>query len=189
MAKPVLNFDVLPTYDSRVLAIADLSIWAHLVDEASYIDITLPGRKTPVTYGFGKNKVNKFNSSSLGYGCADCEDDLIPLPDGIYKIKIYSCEGNKFYLEKHYLRSVQLELDIQSLIVSINIECNPDSSCLTQIQKAELYLKGAKADLVFGNINAANRKFNAAVELVEDLENCECESNCSEENGYSTTSF
>ena len=98
---PVLNFEVTPSWDKRVLVVTDISDWKHLIDEPSYIEITLPGSKTAVRHSYSKNKVMVFNASSLKYGCSSgCEDELPPLPDGIYKIKIYVCEGTQFSYEK-----------------------------------------------------------------------------------------
>lgn len=177
--KPTLSFMAIPTYDSRLLIIADTSDWKHLEDESTYIDITLPGSKNEITHPFQKGKLNKFNSGNLAYGCAvACEDDLVPLPDGIYKIKIYVCEGNKFSQEAHYLRTVLTELRLMKLLVNMNLECDPNTSCIQQIIKIEMLLKGAKADLLFGNIKSAKAKFNKAVELLDDLENCNCTTDC-----------
>lgn len=186
--KPNLAFEIVPTYDSRLLMIADTSDWKHLIDEPTYIDITLPGSKTEVTHPYQKVKVNKYNSGNLAYGCTvDCDDDLTSLPDGIYKIRIYVCEGNKFSYEAHYIRTVLIELRLMKLLVNMNLECNPNSSCVNQIIHIELLLKGAKADILFGNIKAAKAKFDKATELVDDLENCDCTPDCG--NGNQTTKY
>jgi len=185
--KPTLNFEVLDTYDSRVLAIADYSDWKHMKSESSFIDITLPASKAVITHNFQKEKVNRFNSSNLAYGCTNCEDGLIALPDGIYKIKIYSCDGATFSREKHYLRTVKLRLRINKILVSLNLECGIDSACISDVMKTELLLKGAEADLIYGNINAAKRKYDKVVEIVEDLEHCDCTKECGD--GYNTSSY
>ena len=188
MAKPSLSFEIIPTWDSRIIAVADISSWYHLTEESTYIDVTLPGSKTAVTQPFQKNKINILNSSNLAYGCVvNCEDDLSKLPDGIYKIRVYVCEGNKFSKEAHYLRTVNLELRLNQLLVNVGLGCNPDSGCVMDIMEAEMLIKGAKADLLFGNIKAANQKYTKAVEMVDDLENCECSKNCGD--GSSTTVY
>jgi hypothetical protein len=48
-------------------------------------------------------------------------------------------------------------------------------------------LKGAKADMIFGNLKAAKRKYDLALDLMEDLEKCDCEKDCG--NGHTTTAY
>lgn len=176
--KPTVSFEIIPTYDSRLLMVVDTSDWKHLESESTYIDITLPGSKTYVTHPFQKYKINKFNSSTLAYGCdLGCEDELRSLPDGIYTIKVTVCEGDKFYEQSYYLRTVQLELRLAKVMVEMNLDCMPKPSCYEQILKIKLLIDGAKADILFGNIKSAKAKFDKATELVEDLENCDC-TNC-----------
>jgi hypothetical protein len=177
--KPNLSFEIIPTFDTRLLIIADTSDWKHLIDEPTYIDITLPGSKNEITHPFQKSVLNKYNSGNLAYGCTvNCEDDLVDLPDGIYKIKVYVCEGNKFSKEGNYLRTVLTELRLYKVIVNMNLECNPNSACINQIMHIKLLLEGAKADILFGNIKSAKAKFDKAVDLLEDLEHCDCKVDC-----------
>jgi len=185
---PVLNFEVTPSWDSRVLVITDISDWKHLIDEPSYIEITLPGSKTPVRHSYSKNKVMVFNASTLNYGCnSGCEDELPTLPDGIYKIKIYVCEGTQFSYERHYLRTVNLEIRLQREIMAIDVDCMPNSSCLNKMIEAEFMIKGAKADIFFGNIQASQRKYKKACDIVEHVEHCDCSKDCG--HGYTTTAY
>tara|TARA_R100000734_G_C3317618_1_gene110940 strand:- start:2009 stop:2584 length:576 start_codon:yes stop_codon:yes gene_type:complete len=186
--EPVLNFEVFPTYDARVLIIADISDWKHLVEESTYIDVTLPGSKTAVTHPFPKNKVTTFNGSSLNYGCSNgCDDNLPDLPDGIYCIKIYACDGADFSYERHYLRTVKLEVKLQKELMALDVDCMPNSSCLNKLMEAEFMIRGAKADLLFGNMKSAQRKFKKACDIVEDIEKCDCGHDCG--NGYTTTAY
>ena len=185
---PVLNFEVTPSWDKRVLVVTDISDWKHLIDEPSYIEITLPGSKNAVRHSYSKNKVMVFNASTLNYGCSSgCEDELPPLPDGIYKIKIYVCEGTQFSYERQYLRTVSLEVRLQREIMALDIECMPNSGCLNKIIEAEFMIKGAKADIFFGNITSAQRKYKQAVDIVEHIEHCDCSKDCG--HGYTTTAY
>ena len=186
--EPVLNFEVTPSWDKRVLVVTDISDWNHLSGEPSYIDITLPGSKTAVTHSYAKNKVTVFNGSTLNYGCSNgCDDNLPDLPDGIYKIKIYVCEGNAFSYERNYLRTVNLEVRLQKELMALDIDCYPNSSCLNKIIEAEFMIKGAKADIFFGNVQAAQRKYKKAVDIVDHIEHCDCSKDCG--HGYTTTAY
>ena len=176
---PTISFEIIPTFSSKLLIVADTSDWKHLSVEPTYIDITLPGSKTPRTHAFQKGKLNKYNSSNLAYGCTvDCDDDLVPLPDGIYKITVSVCEGNTFTETAHYLRTVQLEMALARLLVNMNLECNPRASCVDSYLEIKMLIEGAKADVLFGNIAFASSKYCKAAELLEDLENCDCTPNC-----------
>jgi len=182
--EPSLKFEVLPTYDKGTLVVCDISDWKHLASEPTYIQITLPGSKSAVTHPYAKNKVTVYNSDSLQNGCSnDCAD----LPDGIYTIKIFVCEGDIFCYERKYLRTVHLELRVQRALMALNLECVPNSSCLNKILGIEFMIKGAKADMIFGNLKAAKRKYDLALDLMEDLEKCDCEKDCG--NGHTTTAY
>ena len=157
----------------------DLEVIKQIKEDDKLAVITLPGSKNEITHPFQKSVLNKYNSGNLAYGCTvNCEDDLVDLPDGIYKIKVYVCEGNKFSKEGHYLRTVLTELRLYKVIVNMNLECNPNSACINQIMHIKLLLEGAKADILFGNIKSAKAKFDKAVDLLEDLEHCDCKVDC-----------
>jgi len=176
--KPIISFEVISTFDSRLLIVADTSEWKHLSEETTTMDIVLPGSKRTTTNYFQKGKLNKYNSGNLSFGCVvECEDDLVSLPDGIYKLTLNVCEGNKFSKEAHYLRTVLTEIRIMKFLTGLNLDCNPETSCINQVIHIKLLLEGAKADVLFGNIKSAKAKFDKAVELLDDLEHCSC-NNC-----------
>ena len=63
----------------------------------------------------------------------------------------------------------------------------PNSGCLKKIIEAEFMIKGAKADIFFGNITSAQRKYQLAVDIVEHVEHCDCSKDCG--NGHTTTAY
>lgn len=170
---PRIDFLVLDTYDIRVLLIVDNSNWQHLSEESSYIDITTPGRKNAVTHFFRKEKINIYNSNLLELSCEDCPDGLGDLPDGIYEIEVYACEGDKFSEKKYYLRTVKALLRLDQVLINMALNCClPDKAVMDRYLEIELLLKSAHANLRDGNIKQTSCEYEKAVELLDDFETC-----------------
>jgi hypothetical protein len=175
MLHPLLNIEILPTYDSRVLLLADSSNWLHLEDEPTYIDITTPGRKKPVTKVFNKGKITIYNSNTLDLTCATDESGLTSLPDGIYTFKLYVCEGDQFSETVHYLRTVNLQVRLDNFLIKNTIDnCQDYRYCMELYFKMQLLLDGAHAHLRRGNIKRAFYNYEKALDMMDSLENCGC---------------
>lgn len=170
---PELRFDIIDTYDSRVLRIADLSEWEHLEEQPTYIDFTTPGKTNPVTLYFIKNKVNYYNSNLLQVTCSDCVEGLGTLPDGIYTVRLYVCEGTKFCKQAYYLRTVKTELRLDKVLMNLHFECGmPSDKLLKEYQSIKLLLDAAHAHTRDGNIESAACTYEKALGLLEDFESC-----------------
>lgn len=170
---PILNFDIIPTCDLRTLYIVDLSKWLHLSTKETKVDIILPGEKEATTHYYIKSKINIFNSNNLGLSCEDCASGLGVLPDGVYKIKIYVCEGDVFSYEACYLRTVKTQLALDQVFIDLYAACClPKQQILEKIFEIELLLKSAHANVKDGNIEAGKCHYDKAVELLEELEKC-----------------
>jgi len=164
MNLPKLDYEILPTYDVRVMRVADISDWEHLISEPSYIDIKTPARKNSVTLYFQKEKINTFNSNNLELST----NTLSPLPDGLYTIKIYICEGDRFCKEGYYLRTVRTFIELDEALISLHTDCcGVDEKKLKEYLKIEILLKSAHANVRRGNINQAMCEYDQAKELLE----------------------
>lgn len=97
LGKIRVDFQVITSNDPKILMVADFSEWKHIVGLPAVISITLPGARNPIQHNLIKNKINGFNSNTLGLTCeTGCTDpEYQDLPDGIYTICV---EGspNKF---------------------------------------------------------------------------------------------
>jgi hypothetical protein len=166
---PNLKFDILDTYDKRILRIADISEWKHLVSEESFIDIEVPARTSVTTQRFQKESINIFNSNNLEI----TSDDLQELPDGIYKFTIYVCKGDKFSYSAYYLRTVDTLLRLDQILIDLKLHCCiPDDKLLNKYSEIELLIKGAHAHLRDGDVNQASCLYEKALDLLEGLEEC-----------------
>jgi len=186
--KPTLCFDVLDTYDLKILKIADTSDWKHLKGEDTYLKITTPGRKDPIVRNFRQGAINYFNTENLDLECPECDnvqcddcgcedkkckENLGHLPDGIYKITLQICEGDKFSYIAHYLRTTWLLYKLDKILIDLHVNCClPKEKLVEKYLEIELLIKSAHANIRNGNIKTASCDYDKAVELADDFEDC-----------------
>ncbi len=167
--QPTLKFDVLDTYDKRILRIADISEWKHLTKEETFIDIEVPARKAITTQRFQRESINIYNSNNLEITNNKLED----LPDGIYKFTIYVCKGDKFSYSAYYLRTVDTLLRLDQVLIGLKLNCCvPDNNIINKYSEIELLIKGAHAHLRDGDISQAGCLYEKSLDLLESLEDC-----------------
>ena len=169
-----IDFDILDTKNPFFMSIVDQSNWGLIQNNASSIEITLPGDSKPCVNYFDKNSVNTYNGFNLGLVCAsDCkEPDFVAIPDGIYCITVRS-SCDKYSTSKKFLKTTTLELDLDKYIIS-KITCDkvPNKAIFDKITEIEFLLKAAKSHLRYDNANEANQLFTKACEMLEDIQNC-----------------
>ena len=168
-----IKFQILKNNDPKNLVVFDLSEWAHIYDQPSIIEILLPGFSEPVVHYFDKKSINYFNSSNLGLCCTDCfKDDEVDLPDGLYNITVKG-SPDKFNYSLSYLKTDTIRLELDSLFMKLNF-CGKDvdSEILKKIQKIDLYIKAAEANIRFDNVCEAQELFFKAQEDIKKLINC-----------------
>lgn len=194
--EPILCLDILDTHDRNIIRVADLSEWKHLDGEPTYIDITTPGRKNPITLNFEQGKINYYNSDNLSTDCnncgasdckncsckeqeSDCNDNKSPkLSDGIYKLTLYVCEGDKFSYTMHYLRTVNLLFELDKILIDLYAGCClPKDIMMQKYLDIDLLIQSAHANLRDGNIKMAACNYEKAVEKTEDFQDCLDENN------------
>lgn len=142
MTTPKLDIAVHNTYNSNILAIADVSFYPIGFNPNNpYIEITPPGMPK-VTLLFTPKGMNIFNSENLNLtsGCPG------PLPDGIYLLR-YSIHPNyENFVEKSILRIDATMEKLDALYLGINLQRFDDKvveSTLEQVDVIELLLQGA----------------------------------------------
>lgn len=175
MYLPTLNIEFIPTFDSRVLLVADTSIWLHLQKEQTFLDVTTPGRDTYITIPFTKGKTLSLNSNLLDLTCSDTEAGLIGLPDGVYTFTLKVCDGDKFKETFYYLRTVNLQTELDNYLIELTIDsCDDNYLCINKYFEIQLLLDAAHAHVRRGNIKRASYNYNLAKDLLDDLQNCGC---------------
>lgn len=139
MSKVIIDFEVIESYDPRVIRILDSSIWQHIENKPSAIDITIPGSKIPVKHYFTKNQFNTFNSINLNIDCttSDCGcegTEYSFLPDGVYIITVKG-SPSKFFKTKSYLKTSSTRLEIDKLYLKSQLPCEGNKNKTDHIEK------------------------------------------------------
>lgn len=104
-----LSLEVPFISNPKVLKVSDLTVWNNSVpSESIKLNIICPGfiygKSFDVKRGFDK----LFNSSSLGIYVVTDLNDLTPIPDGIYIIRLTNVSGVEEYVEYNHLRQTQI---------------------------------------------------------------------------------
>lgn len=169
----VIDFQVLPTQDPRILSVYDLSTWGHIADKPAVIEIYTPAEKDPVVLPYTKCAINTFNSVNLYLNCGDCgKDDKMDLPDGIYEITL---KGSPSYFSKsiYYLRTTLTQLELDRIYINLDVlNKNPKKEILQKITDIEMLLRSAEANVKFENIDDAHQMFMEAQKLIEEMRGC-----------------
>jgi len=168
-----IDFQVLRTYDPKVILIADTSQWKHIIDAPSVIEITLPGSSVPYNFVFDKEKINILNSSIIGITCKACsQNDLIDLPDGIYKIKVKG-SPDTFFRERYYLRTDKIQLEIDKLYASVGIDFDPSKQEFRDLLlEIDMMIKASESSIRLGDINKASMYFKCARTSLMNFNEC-----------------
>ena len=116
--KTTIDFQVLETFDTRYLSVADYSDWGLAESRNAIIEITLPASDKPVTHYFDKKAINRFNSILLGLNCSGVEN--LDLPDGIYQFTVKG-SPDSFNFKRDFLKTDLTQLDLDKFIVSFDI--------------------------------------------------------------------
>lgn len=172
VSDPVLGFHVYSDGDPKKLIVVDESDWGMVRNEVSMIKIWVPGFGNPIEYYLGKNKVNIFNSVTLGLSCVAegepiCFNDL---PDGVYTIEI---SGGRYSYSRRYLKTDLINLDMDKIYARTCLECNALSNdMMGNMREAEVMLRGAEAEVRLGNLESAHMLMDRVRDVIDLMSNC-----------------
>lgn len=166
-----LNLDIIDTHDFKTLGILDTS-WYNpdITIESPTIEIVPPGYTHAVSPFFMIRALNIFNSNGLGLTKASCEEELIDLPDGLWKIKYSICPNDKLFIERFFLKTDRIQCRFTQAFLNLDL-----SSLNTDIQKKkkanlddiELYINGAIAASNDQNAKLASDLYKKANKLLD----------------------
>ncbi len=157
-----LSFDIIDTHDFKTLGIIDTS-WYNpdITIEDTTIGILPPGYVNVAYPFFMPRSLNVYNSNSVGITKATCEDELLDLPDGLWKIRYSICPNDKLFIDRFFLRVDKIMCRYNQAFLNLDLSnCdNPvNISKKTKLDNIEFYITGA--------IGAAN---NQNPKLASDL--------------------
>jgi hypothetical protein len=179
MNKPILDFQILQSFDPRVILVADNSIWEHISNKPAIIEIITPGAEEAIVHYFEKNKINSFNSVNLFLNCPgdDCGCDgngFEYLPDGVYSITIKGSPDTYTICKKH-LQTAKTRLRLDKQYASLHLNCERiDKSKEVTINEIEFLLLAAEANVRLDFINDAYDLLMAAQSILDKLECKNC---------------
>lgn len=158
---PQLDITVLPTYNSTILAIADISYYPDSWNIVTpTISITAPGFQE-VVLPFVARSMQIYNAETLGIICPDGICTNFPIPDGIYNIKYCINPCYSYFIEKTFLRVDALVEKYDTAYIKLDIlQCD---LLYKREQKKEL-------ELIWAYINGAIASANeCALKQAMDL--------------------
>jgi len=174
-----LAFDLLPENDCKKLLLLDTSYYGgNTVIANSTLQIISPFDDSPVELNFTKNGITVINSNNLGITNVNDFDNLVELPDGLYTAKISICPVDKYWFEKSWFRTCLLECKYDKAFLKLNVQsCE---KCFSKdnkerLDRAYIYMYGAKANAKNRNFKEANKLYTASNKILDKLlDDCEC---------------
>lgn len=177
MADLRLDILVINTFNSKTLGIADTSTYPDSPPiQSPTIEITVPGFDV-VSLPFVPNDFNVFNSTSLGLTTS--EDDLSPIPDGIYTLSYSVSPAYQNYVTKNIMRVDQLQQKFDEAFMRLDMmECDKAIKTQSKVEFSSVYflIQGAIAAANNCAIDTANKLYLQASKMLSHItkDNCGC---------------
>jgi hypothetical protein len=174
-----LNVNIIDTHDFKTLGVLDTS-WYNpdIKIETPTIEILPPGYTFAASPFFMVGALNVYNSNGLGITKASCEEELVQLPDGIWKVKYSICPNDKLFIEKFFLKTdiIRCRYTKAFLNLDLNTCDNPyDKERRKRLDEIEFYIYGAIAASNDKDSKLAIDLYNKASKLLDRyFEKCSC---------------
>lgn len=168
-----LDLGIVDTHNFKTLGVLDISTYNPMITvEEAKIEITPPGFKLPAEPFFMIRSLNVFNSNNVGLTKATCEEELVDLPDGLWKIKYSICPNDKLYIEKVFLKTDKLECKFAQAFLKLDLsDCDQDNGkCeFEKLQDVEIYIQGAIASANIKDFKSASTLYKKANTMLDEL--------------------
>jgi hypothetical protein len=118
---PKLDLLILDTHNAYTLGIADLSQYpTGFAIVAPTLQIAPPGFPT-VALPFTASSMSILNSENLGLSTAG--QDLVKIPDGIYRIKYTVNPAHLYFVEKTFMRTDAIQERFDNAFMTADFSC------------------------------------------------------------------
>jgi hypothetical protein len=166
-----LNIAITDTHDFKTLGIVDTS-WYNpdITVETPTIEIFPPGYTYSASPFFMIKALNVYNSNGLGITRASCEEELIDLPDGLWKIKYSICPNAELFIEKFFLKTDKIMCRYTQAFLNLDLgNCdNPvQKEKKRKLDEIEVYIIGAIAASNDQNAKLASDNYKKADKLLD----------------------
>lgn len=169
-----LSFDIIDTHDFKTIGIVDTS-WYNpdITIESPTLEILPPGYVSAVSPYFLPKALNIFNSNAVGITKASCEEELVDLPDGIWKVKYSICPNDKLFIEKFFLKTDKLQCRYAQAFLTLDFNLDFDDSLKKKkLEEIELFITGAIAAANDQNTKLASDLYQKASNLLDSFGSC-----------------
>lgn len=168
-----LDFEILDTGNPKTLVFLDSSDY-YTEPERPLIEVTLPGHSRYFLLNAAAKKVNTYNSNTIGLTEILNSFELVNLPDGVWKFKFKVCPYDKVYIQKHHLRTVELEERLGKVYEYLTLsDCDVerDVKLNNTLIDVLLAIESGKANAKKGNTKKASDLYQFASTSVNSLLN------------------
>lgn len=166
---PILNLLYLDSHSCYSMVLADISQYPENFTIVSpSIQITMP-QGGYITLPFEAKNVNVFNSTSLKITCDD--DELAPLPDGVYQFKYMINPFATYYVEKSILRIDRLQEKFDNAFLKLDLDCSTPSQERKELLGIETIIQEAVAAANKCAIDLSIKMYRLASKLLDKF-NC-----------------
>jgi len=178
-----LNLNVVSTHDPKTLGIADTSIYSAAPTGVT-LEVTPPGFGKYAITTFNPSSVNIFNSNHVGLTSTLVTDELVPLPDGIWKLKYSVDPVAKSFIQKKFFRTDQIQCKYYSIYLAVDLsDCDSESEyCLPRsgrrpdqeekLREIEFMINGAIAAANRGEDVLAMDMYRRADRMIDRFNVC-----------------
>ena len=172
----VLDFDIIETHNPKTFGILDVSIYNILIPiENVEIEIYAPGYVYPAKPVFLSKSLNIFNSNNTGLTKATCEEDLVDLPDGIWKVRYSICPNDKLFIHKTWLRTNHIQTKFDQAVLKIDaLDCDEKekkNKKIIKLREIEFLIESAVATVNQCNFQRGIDLYQRAVKEINLLLN------------------
>lgn len=164
-----LNLNITDTHDFKTLGIVDASWYnPEIMVEGATIEILPPGYKYAVSPFFMPKALNVYNSNGVGITKASCEEELVDLPDGLWKIKYSICPNDKLYIEKFFLKTDRLQCKYSQAFLNLDLSSNYQNlDKIKKLEEIEFFIQGAIAASNNQDAKTASDLYRRAEKLLD----------------------
>jgi hypothetical protein len=158
-AKHQLSLEVLDVKNVNIFKITDTSVYTDKIPvDCETLHITVPGFNKPVQIDTTQGFDLSLTACDLYLQKSNCEENLQPLPDGVYLIRYSISPNDKVFVEYKHLRVTSLLNDWYNQLCQLELgACDPAADIKESLKELRLiksFIDAAKAKVEYCHDNA-----------------------------------
>lgn len=163
-----IDFEIVSSlYKIKVI---DYSDYGLAKNKPAVIEITPPGYEEPFYKQYFEKEDTVYDSNCLGLTCGDGCEDLVELPDGVWKI-VLKASPSSFNMETYYLKLDKLERALNKAFIKY-LESDCKDCNKKELMDAKFQIIGMKALVEEGDIARAQDMYKRLKKKLERTIGC-----------------